>query len=84
MIHIRFDMKEHVTSVLLISEEEHVVEEEEVEQQNFQPTAKVGAKKQKKLEEKQAKKVQREVRGLYCTMVLSWLLVCSHNGKGTK
>lgn len=40
-------------------EEEHV-EEEEVEQQNFQPTAKVGAKKQKKLEEKQAKKAQRE------------------------
>ncbi|XP_051283265.1 DDRGK domain-containing protein 1 [Dicentrarchus labrax] len=41
-------------------EEEHE-EEEEVEQQNFQPTAKVGAKKQKKLEEKQAKKAQREV-----------------------
>lgn len=47
--------------MLLISDEEHV-EEEEVEQQNFQPTAKVGAKKQKKLEEKQAKKAQREVR----------------------
>ncbi|XP_071320029.1 DDRGK domain-containing protein 1-like isoform X2 [Trachinotus anak] len=37
----------------------HDVEEEELEQ-SFQPTAKVGAKKQKKLEEKQAKKAQRE------------------------
>ncbi|XP_071368216.1 DDRGK domain-containing protein 1-like isoform X2 [Centroberyx affinis] len=35
-------------------------EEEEEEQQSFQPTAKVGAKKQRKLEEKQAKKAQRE------------------------
>ncbi|KAF0021825.1 hypothetical protein F2P81_025922 [Scophthalmus maximus] len=35
-------------------------EEEEETEQNFQPTAKVGAKKQRKLEEKQAKKVQRE------------------------
>ncbi|XP_070786735.1 DDRGK domain-containing protein 1-like [Enoplosus armatus] len=45
-------------------EEERAVEEEEeeeVEQQNFQPAAKVGAKKQRKLEEKQAKKAQREV-----------------------
>ncbi|XP_028279435.1 DDRGK domain-containing protein 1-like [Parambassis ranga] len=41
-------------------EEEHVEEEEE-EQQGFRPTAKVGAKKQRKLEEKQAKKAQREV-----------------------
>ncbi|XP_053170380.1 DDRGK domain-containing protein 1-like [Scomber japonicus] len=42
---------------------EHVDEEEEeedVQLQNFQPTVKVGAKKQKKLEEKQAKKAQRE------------------------
>lgn len=46
--------------VLLILEEERV-EEEELEQQNFQPTARIGAKKQKKLEEKQAKKAQREV-----------------------
>lgn len=46
-------------SVLLVSEEEPV-EEDEVEQQSFQPTAKVGAKKQRKLEEKQAKKAQRE------------------------
>ncbi|KAF1371908.1 hypothetical protein PFLUV_G00274330 [Perca fluviatilis] len=43
-----------------VEQEEDHVEEEEGEQQNFQPTAKVGAKKQKKLEEKQAKKVQRE------------------------
>ncbi|XP_038571995.1 DDRGK domain-containing protein 1-like [Micropterus salmoides] len=45
-------------------EEERVEEEEEEEQQqqqNLPPTAKVGAKKQKKLEEKQAKKAQREV-----------------------
>lgn len=47
--------------VLLLSEEEPV-EEDEAEQQSFQPTAKVGAKKQRKLEEKQAKKAQREVR----------------------
>uniref|UniRef100_A0A3P9CV24 DDRGK domain-containing protein 1 n=1 Tax=Maylandia zebra TaxID=106582 RepID=A0A3P9CV24_9CICH len=45
--------------VLLLSEEEPV-EEDEAEQQSFQPTAKVGAKKQRKLEEKQAKKAQRE------------------------
>ncbi|XP_031158219.1 DDRGK domain-containing protein 1 [Sander lucioperca] len=43
-----------------VEQEEEHVEEEEGEQQNFQPTVKVGAKKQKKLEEKQAKKVQRE------------------------
>lgn len=36
------------------------VDEEEVEQQSFQPTAKVGAKKQKKLDEKQAKRAQKE------------------------
>ncbi|XP_061572005.1 DDRGK domain-containing protein 1-like isoform X1 [Cololabis saira] len=40
--------------------EDELEEEEEEEQQNFQPTAKIGAKKQKKLEEKQAKKAQRE------------------------
>lgn len=45
--------------VVLISEEDDVDDEEQ--EQNFQPTAKVGAKKQKKLEEKQAKKAQREV-----------------------
>lgn len=47
--------------MLWTSEEEHVEEEEE-EPQRFCPTAKVGAKKQRKLEEKQAKKAQREVR----------------------
>lgn len=47
--------------IVLVSDEEPV-EEEEAEQQNFQPTAKIGAKKQKKLEEKQQKKAQREVR----------------------
>ncbi|XP_068446769.1 DDRGK domain-containing protein 1-like [Clinocottus analis] len=41
-------------------EEERGEVDEDVEQQDFQPTAKVGAKKQKKLEEKQAKKAQRE------------------------
>lgn len=35
-------------------------EEEAAELQNVQPTAKIGAKKQRKLEEKQAKKAQRE------------------------
>ncbi|XP_033833455.1 DDRGK domain-containing protein 1-like [Periophthalmus magnuspinnatus] len=35
-------------------------DEEEAEPQNTQPTAKIGAKKQRKLEEKQAKKAQRE------------------------
>uniref|UniRef100_A0AAV2LAY1 DDRGK domain-containing protein 1 n=1 Tax=Knipowitschia caucasica TaxID=637954 RepID=A0AAV2LAY1_KNICA len=35
-------------------------EEEEDESQNFQATGKIGAKKQRKLEEKQAKKAQRE------------------------
>ncbi|XP_010750779.2 DDRGK domain-containing protein 1 [Larimichthys crocea] len=44
-----------------VEPEEERGEEEDVEQQNFQATAKVGAKKQKKLEEKQAKKAQREV-----------------------
>ncbi|KAM4602250.1 DDRGK domain-containing protein 1 isoform 1-T2 [Polymixia lowei] len=37
-----------------------VEEEEEEEQQSFQATGKLGAKKQRKLEEKQAKKAQRE------------------------
>ena len=46
----------------MILEEEPADEEEEEEQQSFQPTVKIGAKKQKKLEEKQAKKAQREVR----------------------
>ncbi|XP_049611504.1 DDRGK domain-containing protein 1 isoform X2 [Syngnathus scovelli] len=35
-------------------------DEEEAEEQSFQPTVKIGAKKQRKLEEKQAKKAQRE------------------------
>lgn len=52
------------------------MEEEELEQQDFQPTAKVGAKKQKKLEEKQAKKAQREVRETYGTLILSWASEC--------
>ncbi|XP_034023186.1 DDRGK domain-containing protein 1-like [Thalassophryne amazonica] len=39
---------------------ENLMEEEEVDQQTAQPTARVGAKKQRKLEEKQAKKAQRE------------------------
>ena len=39
------------------------MEEDNEEQQNIPLTAKVGAKKQKKLEEKQAKKAQREVKG---------------------
>lgn len=43
-------------------------EEEQQQQQNLPPTAKVGAKKQKKLEEKQAKKAQREVRGPFCAL----------------
>lgn len=64
-----------VISVLLIPEEERDEEEEEEEQPNFQPTAKIGAKKQKKLEEKQAKKAQREVRGpdtpVWCLHVVS-------------
>lgn len=42
-------------------------DEEDTETQSFQPTAKIGAKKQKKLEEKQAKKAQREVEE--CTSV---------------
>lgn len=46
---------------MLISEE-HDEEEPEAEQ-STQPTAKIGAKKQRKLEEKQARKAQREVRG---------------------
>ncbi|XP_061640892.1 DDRGK domain-containing protein 1-like isoform X1 [Phyllopteryx taeniolatus] len=43
-------------------EQQHQDEEDddEAEQQSFQPLAKIGAKKQKKLEEKQAKKAQRE------------------------
>lgn len=52
----------HAVIVLLISEEEHE-DEEEAEQLSSQATAKIGAKKQKKLEEKQARKAQREVRG---------------------
>lgn len=55
---------------MLVSEEEPV-EEDEVEQQSFQSTAKVGAKKQRKLEEKQAKKAQREVRHAACSTVHS-------------
>ncbi|XP_019723708.1 DDRGK domain-containing protein 1 [Hippocampus comes] len=35
-------------------------DDDETEEQSFQPTAKIGAKKQRKLEEKQAKKAQRE------------------------
>lgn len=42
---------------------------DEEEQQNFQPTTKIGAKKQKKLEEKQAKKAQREVRCLFKQLI---------------
>ncbi|PWA16736.1 DDRGK domain-containing protein 1-like [Gambusia affinis] len=41
-------------------EEEEPVEDEDAELQAAQPTVKIGAKKQKKLEEKQAKKAQRE------------------------
>lgn len=44
--------------------EEHDDEEHEAEEQNAQPTAKIGAKKQRKLEEKQARKAQREVTRL--------------------
>ncbi|KAG8004709.1 DDRGK domain-containing protein 1 [Nibea albiflora] len=44
-----------------VEPEEELDGEEDAEQQNFQATAKVGAKKQKKLEEKQAKKAQREM-----------------------
>lgn len=62
--------------MLLISEEEREEEAEEEEQQNFQPTAKVGAKKQKKLEEKQAKKAQREVRGPYTANFTNVQLIC--------
>lgn len=51
---------ECVTKFLWISEEEPV-EDEDAELQAAQPTVKIGAKKQKKLEEKQAKKAQREV-----------------------
>ncbi|KAF7655140.1 hypothetical protein LDENG_00060080, partial [Lucifuga dentata] len=40
--------------------QEEAAEEEEEEQPSFQPTGKIGAKKQRKLEEKQAKKAQRE------------------------
>ncbi|XP_035984021.1 DDRGK domain-containing protein 1-like isoform X2 [Fundulus heteroclitus] len=42
------------------ADQEEPVEDEEGELQNIQATAKIGAKKQKKLEEKQAKKAQRE------------------------
>lgn len=41
-------------------EQDEPEDEEDTETQSFQPTAKIGAKKQKKLEEKQAKKAQRE------------------------
>ncbi|XP_061640901.1 DDRGK domain-containing protein 1-like isoform X2 [Phyllopteryx taeniolatus] len=49
-------------TVELEQEQQHQDEEDddEAEQQSFQPLAKIGAKKQKKLEEKQAKKAQRE------------------------
>ncbi|XP_077584945.1 DDRGK domain-containing protein 1 [Stigmatopora nigra] len=40
--------------------EQQVEEDDEAELQGLQPTAKIGAKKQRKLEEKQAKKAQRE------------------------
>lgn len=45
----------------IVFSEEHHDEEHEAEEQNTQPTAKIGAKKQRKLEEKQARKAQREV-----------------------
>lgn len=69
---------ENQNCLLFISEEE-LVEEEEVEQQNVQPTAKIGAKKQKKLEEKQAKKAQREVNISKCLFeqLKSDLLSCT-------
>ncbi|XP_057686398.1 DDRGK domain-containing protein 1-like [Corythoichthys intestinalis] len=41
-------------------QEQQVEDDDEAEQQSSQPTAKIGAKKQRKLEEKQAKKAQRE------------------------
>ncbi|XP_056882574.1 DDRGK domain-containing protein 1-like [Takifugu flavidus] len=44
-----------------VEPEEHHDEEHEAEEQNTQPTAKIGAKKQRKLEEKQARKAQREM-----------------------
>ena len=44
-------------------------EESEPEQQSFQLSAKVGAKKQRKLEEKQAKKAQREVREMHAELL---------------
>ncbi|XP_077370570.1 DDRGK domain-containing protein 1 [Festucalex cinctus] len=50
-------------AVQLEEEQEHHYQDEEeddAEEQSFQPTAKIGAKKQRKLEEKQAKKAQRE------------------------
>uniref|UniRef100_A0A3Q3AKE0 DDRGK domain-containing protein 1 n=1 Tax=Kryptolebias marmoratus TaxID=37003 RepID=A0A3Q3AKE0_KRYMA len=50
-------------------DEEEAVEDEEGEQPNLQPAARVGAKKQKKLEEKQAKKAQREVMSNACLSV---------------
>lgn len=53
------------------------MEEEELEQQNFQPNAKIGAKKQKKLEEKQAKKAQREVRCLFKQLKSIVVLSCT-------
>ena len=87
MYNVMCDEK-HVTSVLLISGDEPGEQEEEMEEQQQQqsslPTAKVGAKKQKKLEEKQAKKAQREVRGPHCSLIVSWLKVCSHFVKVTK
>lgn len=46
---------------MLISEQNS--EEEPEAEQSTQPTAKIGTKKQRKLEEKQARKAQREVRG---------------------
>lgn len=41
--------------------EERYDEDHEAKKQNTQPTAKIGTKKQRKLEEKQARKAQREV-----------------------
>lgn len=50
-----------ISSKKIVFSEEHHDEEHQAEEQNTQPTAKIGAKKQRKLEEKQARKAQREV-----------------------
>lgn len=65
-------MKECDKNIVLVSEEEHDAEAEaEAEDEEMEPQKKVGAKKQRKLEEKQAKKAQREVRTGVCGMFLS-------------